>query len=220
MLNYKEFETDCQSQQMAQQLRAPREGVPQLLPPFRPLTDTVGGFEDPIAGWESKEARRVVSDAWVTFISDLAPWRNFWTLTFEDEKAPDVAKSLFRWLVRSLNTDLLGRNYVNKVGHSYFSYVVGMEKQTRDVVHFHVLADQPINYVLLHSLWGERCGYAWVDGQLKDKEKVTKYVCKYVLKGGEIDQFKRKREFWPPMPAPSWWPGLDFSEAVRGKVSR
>jgi hypothetical protein len=162
-------------------------------------------FEDVNDGWESKPARLALADQWVEFISGLADWKNFWTLTFEDDKASDVAKSLFQWLVRATNTNLLGKKYINKVGHSYFSYAVGMEKQTRDVIHFHVLADQPINYGLIHNLWGKRCGFAWIDGDLRDKAKVTEYVCKYVLKGGEVDQFKRTREFWPPTGSLSWW---------------
>jgi len=166
---------------------------------------TLDYFKDTSSWWDSRNIKQAVSDEYTKFISELANWKNFWTLTFRDEQAVDVARAKFKWLVRSLNQNLLGKNYTNKVGHSYFSYVVGMEKQTRDVIHFHALTDQPVNYDLIHALWGDRCGFAYIDGNLRDRSKVVNYVCKYVLKGGEVEPFKRTREFWVQNPAPWWW---------------
>lgn len=162
-------------------------------------------YDDLIQGWESRQVREAVKDAWVPFLSGLADWRNFWTLTFRDDKSPDVARSLFRWLVKCLNHDLGGKNYINKWGHSYFSYVVGMERQSRDVVHFHVLADQPVNFSKIHGIWGDRCGFAFIDSNIRNQDDVTEYVCKYVSKGGELDLFKRKKQFFDPANPPYWW---------------
>jgi hypothetical protein len=160
---------------------------------------------DACQAWESRLVKESMAAEMAEFVAGMGNWKNFWTLTFEKEKTADVTKSLFMWIVRELNKNLFGKNYINKVGHSYFQYVAGLEKQTRDVYHLHVLADQPVNYDLIHNLWGDRCGYAWIDGDLRDTSKVVKYVCKYVVKGGQLEVFKRAREFYPPKCKPTWW---------------
>lgn len=160
--------------------------------------------EDPAEGWRGRGARQVLTDAWAEWASGLCDWKSFITLTFERERFPDVARSLFRWWVRVNNSYVFGKRYTRKVGHSYFSYLCGMEFQKREVVHFHVLVDKPINYSLTHNAWGDRCGFAWIDGKLKDKASVLDYVCKYVMKGGEIDIYQAKKSFTPD-PTPTWW---------------
>jgi hypothetical protein len=70
-------------------------------------------------------------------------------LTFRKETAPDVAKSKFKGLVKTLNQDVYGKRYTKKVGHSYFSYIQGIEYQRREVIHFHVLIDRPVNFELM-----------------------------------------------------------------------
>jgi hypothetical protein len=157
-----------------------------------------------VEGWDTLRARLVLRDAWVEWASTFANWKTFITLTFKDEKYPDVALSLFRWWVRVNNEYVFGKHYNKKVGHSYFSYLVGTERQTREVLHFHVLIDKPINYSLTHQAWGNRCGFAWIDGNLDDKGKVVEYVTKYVAKGGELDLYKAKKDYYPN-PVPSWW---------------
>jgi len=160
--------------------------------------------ENPAEGWRGRGARQVLTDAWADWASGLCDWKSFITLTFERERFPDVARSLFRWWVRLNNSYVFGKRYTRKVGHSYFSYLCGMEFQKREVVHFHVLVDKPINYSLTHNAWGDRCGFAWIDGKLKDKASVLDYVCKYVMKGGEIDIYQAKKSFTPD-PTPTWW---------------
>lgn len=160
--------------------------------------------EDPAEGWRGRGARQVLTDAWADWASGLCDWKSFITLTFERERFPDVARSLFRWWVRVNNSYVFGKRYTRKVGHSYFSYLCGMEFQKREVVHFHVLVDKPINYSLTHNAWGDRCGFAWIDGKLNDKASVLDYVCKYVMKGGEIDIYQAKKSFTPD-PTPAWW---------------
>lgn len=168
------------------------------------LSEVLNKFTDPGEAWSCREARKQVSESWISWVSGLANWKTFVTLTFKDEKAPDVAMSLFKWWVRINNEQLFGKRYLKKVGHSYFSYVVGMEYQSRDVIHFHVLVDKPINFKVTHKAWGNRCGFAWIDGDFKNKENVISYVCKYVMKGGEIEVFKAKKDFKPEV-LPVWW---------------
>lgn len=176
----------------------------------RPLVtvDTVGdlvsGYDDPRTGWESFQVKKLLASELVGFVTNLADWKAFITLTFKEEKAPDVAKSLFQWFVRTNNAHAFGEHYTRKVGHSYFSYVVGAEYQQRGVLHFHVLVDKPLDFTFVHSTWGKRCGFVWIDTKFKDKGAVVKYVCKYVVKGGEIDVYKAKRDF-KPVNVPTWW---------------
>lgn len=160
-------------------------------------------FENP-AGWSSFEVKQDLVSAWSSWVSDLEDWKVFITLTFRDDKTGDVARSLFQWFVRFNNQALLGKHYTRIVGHSYFSYLLGIEYQRRDVIHFHVLIDQPVKYDLIHSLWGERCGFAWIDGKMRDRQKVINYVCKYIVKGGEVELYRKKKSFVPD-PLPVWW---------------
>jgi hypothetical protein len=78
-----------------------------------------------------------------------------------------------------------------------------MEYQKRDVVHFHVMVDQPVNFERIHTLWNSWAGFAHTD-IIKDKNDVVNYVCKYIVKGGEIYPFLAKKEFTPKV-LPYWW---------------
>lgn len=172
--------------------------------PRATLDDVLGSADSASEGWRRIGAREILTDAWAEWVSSLCDWKSFITLTFERERFPDVAKSLFRWWVKVNNQYVFGKRYTRKVGHSYFSYLCGMEYQKREVVHFHVLVDKPIHYSVTHNAWGDRCGFAWIDGKLKDKQSVIDYVCKYVTKGGEIDIYQAKKDY-APAPMPTWW---------------
>jgi len=200
MLNYSDSQAVCQTEaKPATPASVARTDGLQLVEQQMLLR------EEACQAWESRLVKVAMAGEMAEFIAGMADWKNFWTLTFENEKTADVTKSLFLWMVRELNKNAYGKNYTNKVGHSYFQYVAGIEKQTRDVYHLHVLADQPINYDLIHSLWGERCGFAWIDGNLRDTGKVVNYVCKYVVKGGDLEIFKRQKPLKPPKIKPLWW---------------
>jgi len=168
------------------------------------LFDVLKEFKDPCEGWESYGAKKLLKEETENWVLGLADWTGYLTLTFRDEKTPDVAKSLFRWFVRKNNEHAFGKHYSQKVGHSYFSYVVGLEYQRRDVVHFHALVDQPIDFAFVHKIWGDRCGYAWIDGKIKSKSAAVGYVCKYTVKGGELDFYVQKKKKTPAV-IPSWW---------------
>jgi hypothetical protein len=122
------------------------------------------------------------------WIATLAIWKNFITLTFENEVSPDSAVKKWKWLVQTLNKEKFGKNYTRKVGHSYFSYILAMEKQTRGVIHFHSLIHTSIEYKTVHKFWSKYCGFAWCE-QTKEHKKVIEYITKYMCKGGEIIPF-------------------------------
>ena len=167
-------------------------------------TDLVAGYQDPCLGWESHQVQSLIWSETAQWVYGLANWKSFITLTFKEEKSPDVAAALWRWFVRQNNEHAFGKHYTRTVGHSYFSYVVGMEYQVRDVVHFHALVDQPIDYEFVHRTWGERCGFAWIDGKIKSMAAAVAYVCKYCVKRGQINAYVAKKQAIPAV-LPDWW---------------
>lgn len=168
------------------------------------LDEIINKFDDPVQGWNSRAVKEIISEENYKWIREQANWNTFITLTFKEQKEPDVAWSLFRWFVRFNNVHAFGKNYSRKVGHSYFSYVVGLEFQKRDVAHFHLLVDRPLDFAYIHKVWGDRCGFAYIQTSFQDKEKVIKYICKYTVKGGEVEVFKAKRDYLPEVLQP-WW---------------
>lgn len=181
------------------------------------LGDVVDKYENPHLGWESLQVKKLLQNELVPFVSGLAHWTTFITLTFKEEKTPDVANSLFKWFIRVNNAHAFGERYTRKVGHSYFSYAVGLENQKRDVPHFHLLVDKPLDFSFIHQSWGQRCGFVWIDTAFTNTEKVVNYVCKYVLKGGQVDLYKAKGDY-KPITLPSWWldTSLPLSRVTQG----
>lgn len=162
--------------------------------------------------WQHKEIRKSLANDWASMIDQLADWKIFATLTFEDDVYPDVAKRKLYRLIRRLNEDVFGKKYRRIVGHSYFSYVIGIEYQIREVVHFHMLIDQPINFRLAHKLWNSWAGFAWFD-KVKSQEDATKYLSKYVVKGGEVIPFTAKKKLTPKT-LPYWWTKVEQAEIL------
>lgn len=177
--------------------------------------DIVNRYENPSAGWNSYQVRDLLRAQTENWVIGLANWKSFLSLTFRDEKTPDVAMSLFNWFIRENNKHAFGKHYTRKVGHSYFSYVLGLEYQTRDVVHFHALIDKPIDFSFVHKTWGERCGFAWIDGNIKSKAAAVQYVCKYCVKGGQIEAFVNKKNVIPD-PLPAWW--IDDNTVMSNRI--
>jgi hypothetical protein len=170
--------------------------------------------EDASEAWEGRGIRRVVRNATSDWIVTLAPWRILLTLTFREETPVDVAWHHFYALVRRLNVALLGRHYTKKVRHSYFAYVVGIERQTRGVVHLHALVDRPVDFALIHREWQARAGFAHTE-MIRNTSEAVRYVSKYALKGGDIWPFVPERN-WEPEPLPYWWKEIDaMSGALR-----
>lgn len=160
-------------------------------------------FDHPSEVWDSKIMREALAHESADWIFGLRKWSTFLTLTFRKDTAPDVANALFKRLIARLNEDVFGKHYTRIVGHSYFSYVIGIEYQKRDVIHFHVLIERPVNYHLIHKLWNTWAGFGWSE-IVKDRNKVVNYVSKYIVKGGEILPYLAKNQYMPIM-IPFWW---------------
>jgi hypothetical protein len=153
------------------------------------------------------EVRNITAD----WLIKLKPWQTFNTLTFRDPREPDVAWRYWRRLIQVLNRDAFGKNYVQKVGHCYFSYMVALEYQKREVVHFHFVADRPLNFDLVHSWWNSAAGFAWLEA-MRDREGAVRYATKYLLKSDSgLQIFENEKQRTPLIKGPQgcyypyWW---------------
>ena len=135
---------------------------------------------------------------WLAWFSSVgfAP-TSFITLTFDNrfaEVGPDWVRGLWKKLVHELNKDVGGRDYRRKFKHSYFSYVMTLEYQTRGALHVHALVDNWIDYELLHRLWNSYAGFAWVKRVHPSSEHEMRYVLKYVTNdAAPLVWFKRNK---------------------------
>jgi hypothetical protein len=173
--------------------------------------DLFDKFDDPSEAWNSKAMGKRLSKEWSEWIMTARNWRSFITLTFRNETYPDVAKKDFQFLVRSLNQEVFGKHYMNIVGPSYFSYVLGIEYQRRDVIHFHVLVDRPVNYEKIHNLWNYMAGFAHIK-PIQNYSKAIEYVSKYASKSGELEPFFAK-EIYTPKQLPIWWKEAEMNSS-------
>ena len=165
--------------------------------------DLLAHSEAPAEVWSSRLGRTANQQVMRDWLSRAKLWKLFVTLTFRDPIPPEPAFNIWRRLVRLLNERSFGKHYTRIVHHSYFSYVLGIEYQRRDVVHFHALVDKPLNFDLVHRWWQRAAGYAWIEPIEKYQEAI-RYVTKYVTKGGELKVFFSKTER-VPKPLPTWW---------------
>lgn len=159
--------------------------------------------DDPSNAWDSKFARKALTDQSVLWILSLANWINTMTLTFRNDTPYDVAIAKFKRLVRYLNKDLFGKHYTKIVKHSYFSYVLGIEYQSRGVIHFHGLVDKPVNFKFIHTFWNDCAGYAYIK-KIRSQFDCVKYIAKYNLKGGQNEVYIAEKEYIPKV-VPYWW---------------
>ena len=130
------------------------------------------------------------------------------TLTFDRKnKTHPVSKTeadfQFRRLVQIMNTDLLGKHYVEKVGHCYFPYIYATEAASWGLLHSHVLIGDRVNYSLIIDYWKRNCGRLDIE-KVDDKVKGVKYVSKYVVKGGSVDVYLPKKISVPKF-KPIWY---------------
>lgn len=183
------------------------DGSAALVSPGRlSVGELLERYDDLDDGWRSYLVKSEMQQVYYEWLAAVSHWKSFITLTFKDEKPPDVAMAFYRRLVQVLNKRVFGNRYVRKVGHSYFNYVLGMEfKLSRDVCHFHILVDKPIDYAFIHAWWGMAAGMAWIS-KVNDREKALFYVTKYVCKGGDsnINVYLQAKEKVPD-PLPLYW---------------
>jgi len=135
---------------------------------------------------EPKLTDNEYADAWVTFaiMSGFHPTSHI-TMTFDRNRGinitPERAFWEWRYLVKRLNGHLGGGKYRHKWGHSYFGYIFACETHKDGVFHAHALVDNWISWSMVHNIWNERCGYAWVK-PVDDCVPSLKYVVKYCMK--------------------------------------
>lgn len=117
------------------------------------------------------------------------------TLTWDEKKhivprSPEAALWWWRKLVKVLNAGMCfapgPKDYRKRWGHSYFSYIVGVEYQGNGNIHLHAVVDNWIDYELVHTWWEKFCGFAWIR-KCDDARKATTYALKYALKKGATD---------------------------------
>ena len=166
------------------------------------LDDLLDKYKTASEAWNTYSAKKGLAKAEFEWIKNAKPWKSMVTLTFADEIYEDIAKKRFLRLVRVLNKKLFGNNYTRIVGHSYFSYVIGIENQKRGVIHFHFLVDKPVDFTYIHEYW-KKSGFAWIT-KIINLEKSVYYVTKYVVKGGQIDHYFSKKDVIPRN-IPFWW---------------
>lgn len=144
---------------------------------------------------------------WAYYVKGLSDWKSFLTLTFDEknrrEVTKDEARYMFRRLVQVLNRDLFGDRYTKKVGHSYFSYVLAYEYQTRGTIHLHALIDKPFDWSYAKTYWQKVAGISQIE-PVHHPKKLSFYVCKYVLKESDTDIYIQKKNKLPD-PLPVYW---------------
>jgi hypothetical protein len=156
--------------------------------------------------------RSEITDAWLMWIAHI-PWRSMITLTLKDEHIDMKQETLINsWLrlVRYINKEVFGNNYTRIVHHSYFSYLVGIEKQKRGALHLHVLVDRPVPFDYIRKMWCAAWGLGWVGiDKISNDIGACEYLTKYVAKGGELipytaSDFTSSHRITPKRTF-SWW---------------
>ena len=160
--------------------------------------------EDASEIWEGRAMKSAIRKSYTRWLVNFANWRIMGTLTFKDDYVSvERAKRVFRALVRELNKGIFGKHYTRYVGHSYFSYVLATEYQSRGVPHFHFLADRPLDFGLLHKYWNERAGFAYTY-KIQNLGGAVRYTVKYIVKDGDIEAWKQEKRIVPVV-VPNWW---------------
>lgn len=142
-------------------------------------------------------------------------------MTFDEaDRTHDVSRDeseyLWRRLVQSLNRELYGNHYTRIVGHSYFSYALAFEYQTRGAIHMHALVDGITNWELANRIWRQMAGIIKIK-PVEDGLKAAKYLCKYVTKGGDIKLYVAGKNKLPTF-KPMWF--LDVSEKLEAHSTK
>lgn len=134
--------------------------------------------------------RATLSNSWATFIDSFS-WDWWVTLTFPDHLPSDYALRLLRRWLRRLSFYAYGSRYRKKADR--LSWCVGIEKQLRGVIHFHLLIKGVANvpYRRAHFLWETAapvCGYSWIQHHDASKPRgASSYLSKYIAKGADLD---------------------------------
>jgi hypothetical protein len=119
-------------------------------------------------------------------------WDWFCTMTFPDAVHPERADKLWRLWCSKLNRELFGPRWHRKQHRGVF-WARASEFQTRGVLHYHALVSAvvDINNEALRVKWKEDWtklshGFSRIYA-VQHAPAVIRYVCKYVVKGGDVD---------------------------------
>ena len=147
-----------------------------------------------------------VSKAWANLLAQFH-WQWFCTLTFRHPPTHESAAKTFKHFTNIINSGIYGK-YWRKFNESIY-WALALEYHKSGVIHFHALLGDLQNLNLIapredaKKLWEELAGWsriAPIDDQVK---AVTKYISKYVAKGGYIDTSDNLKNFQ------TIYPGID-----------
>lgn len=141
-------------------------------------------LDDPLTAVNSFAYKEQLADVTTQWLMDKEKWCTFFSLTFRDEISKDSAYRQIKYFIRVANQLKYGNSYTRKVGHSYFSYVIGLERQERGVIHFHMCIDREIDFQWVHWFWNLHHGFAWIE-KIEDLPHSLRYTVKYAVKEGE-----------------------------------
>ena len=141
-------------------------------------------MDDPLSAVNSFAYKEQLADVTAQWLSEKEKWCIFFSFTFREEVSKEKAYREIKRFIRIANEIKYGNHYTQKVHHSYFSYVCGMERQERGVIHFHMCVDREIDFNWVHAYWNMRNGYAWIE-KIEDLPKSLRYTVKYAVKEGE-----------------------------------
>jgi hypothetical protein len=129
--------------------------------------------------------RQALRNDWIAFLGRWE-WEWFCTFTFRDLVHPEAADKRFRVLISQANRVLYGVRWAH-YGRG-LRWVRALEYQKRDVIHYHALLAgvQDLRRLTWMDRWHELAGYARIE-PIESTAAVSRYVSKYVVKGGEID---------------------------------
>lgn len=139
-----------------------------------------------------------LQESWSEFLAQW-PWQWFCTFTFANPPHPEAANKTFNYFIKRVNREIYGCR-AHKRGQSVH-WARAAEPHKSGVMHYHALLGDVQNLNTLcsrnwaHSLWYEIAGINRIDPIDNELRAVTNYVCKYVVKGGEIDLSGNLSEF-------------------------
>jgi hypothetical protein len=107
------------------------------------------------------------------------------TLTFKEvDTSPQRAWNLLKKWVHEVNKFVEGPKYKRRWKHSYFSYFVVAEYQTRGAIHYHLLIDRWFPWDYASRYWWNIAGFIDIR-KVDNTEAAIRYVTKYLTKGGD-----------------------------------
>lgn len=129
-----------------------------------------------------------VQDGWAELLMRY-PWQWFGTLTFTDAIHPEAALKAFAVWRNKLNCSLFGRKWRDKPPFGIY-YVLAIEYQKRQVIHFHFLIAgvgdaRRLTWMDEWEAMKHKCGFPRIYA-VETQQGACRYVSKYVTKDGEI----------------------------------